>query len=187
MGADGIIGVRFEIPAIPRDGSEVRLSATGTVVRARDDAVVKPRTGSRDNPFTSSTSGQEFALLSRAGYLPLGIVMGVCIFHVGRRHVAQTLKNLPRNSELTVITEALYESRELAMTRMQEEALVLDAHGVVGVAVSHDTHAWGSRVMEFLALGTAVELVADQYQPLEPTLLVSLGEGPGNPVFMSGH
>jgi uncharacterized protein YbjQ (UPF0145 family) len=174
--ADGVVGSHFGLPSIPRDGSEVRFTVTGTAMRAKKDAVIQPRPDSRENPFTSTLSGQDFALLGRAGYLPLGIVMGVCVFHVGRRHVATTIKDLPGNEELSVITEALYQSRELAMFRMQEEATALEAHGIVGVTIEEKTHAWGSRVMEFLALGSAVELVADTYQPLGPALLVQLSD-----------
>jgi uncharacterized protein YbjQ (UPF0145 family) len=145
-----------------------------------------PCQGLVTSPFTANMSGQEFALLCRAGYLPLGIVMGVCVFHVGRRSVAQALRSLPRNSELLVITEALYESHELAMSRMQEEALALGAHGVVGIDIDHQTHAWGRRVMEFRAIGTAMELVAEDYQSLEPKLLVSLGSTPASVIFAKG-
>jgi uncharacterized protein YbjQ (UPF0145 family) len=175
-GADGVLGVSFGIPGIPKDGNEIRLTATGTTVRARDDAnVLQPKKHRGRMPFISGMSGHDFVLLVRAGYLPLDLVMGVCVFHVGRRHVAQVMKDIPSNTELTVITEALYQSRELAMTRMQSEASALHAQGIVGVTIGEHTHAWGSRVIEFLAIGTAVELAAGSHASLKPTFTVALG------------
>jgi uncharacterized protein YbjQ (UPF0145 family) len=81
------------------------------------------------------------------------------------------------NGELDVITNALYRSRELAMTRMQDEAEPLGADGIIGVRIDQKTHAWGSRVIEFLAIGTAVELAVDDYRSVAPELVVSLHDG----------
>jgi uncharacterized protein YbjQ (UPF0145 family) len=187
-GADGVLGVSFGLPGIPKDGDEIRLTATGTVVRARSDTdALRPRSHRGHSPFISSMNGRDFALLARAGYLPLGLVMGVCVFHVGRRHVTQVMKDLPRNTELKVITDALYQSRELAMSRMQDEATALHALGIVGVQVSENTHAWGSRVIEFMAIGTAVEMAAPTHRSLGPTVTVSLGATGPDVVFPKGH
>jgi uncharacterized protein YbjQ (UPF0145 family) len=61
-----------------------------------------------------------------------------------------------RNVELPNYTQALYEARELAMQRMQTEAQELEAEGVVGVTLSEKSHGWGSHVIEFFAIGTAI-------------------------------
>jgi uncharacterized protein YbjQ (UPF0145 family) len=53
-------------------------------------------------------------------------------------------------------TQALYDARELAMRRMQTEAQELGAEGIVGVSLSERSHGWGSHVIEFFALGTAI-------------------------------
>ncbi|HEY2440773.1 MAG TPA: heavy metal-binding domain-containing protein, partial [Solirubrobacteraceae bacterium] len=42
------------------------------------------------------------------------------------------------------------------MQRMQTEAQELGAEGIVGVTLSEKTHGWGSHVIEFFALGTAI-------------------------------
>jgi uncharacterized protein YbjQ (UPF0145 family) len=176
LGADGIVDIKFELPRIPKDGNEVRFNAAGLAIRTGPNSLLQPRKDSLQNPFTTTLDGHDFALLVRAGYLVVGVVVGVCVFHVGRRDMAATLKSLPRNTELTVITEALYQSRELAMARMQEEAFALDTDGVLGARVDEHTHAWGSRVIEFVAVGTGIELVADQHQPLRPSVVLSLTE-----------
>ena len=43
------------------------------------------------------------------------------------------------------------------MTRMEEEADVLGADGVVGVRLDVNYYEWGSRPAEFIAVGTAVK------------------------------
>ncbi|MBX9722040.1 MAG: heavy metal-binding domain-containing protein, partial [Candidatus Obscuribacterales bacterium] len=75
------------------------------------------------------------------------------------------------NTELTQYTQALYDSRELAMERMQHEAEQLGAKGIVGANVHERTHAWGAHVVEFFAMGTAVEEMSKTHV-IDPPLLV---------------
>ena len=65
-----------------------------------------------------------------------------------------------QNVELGNYTSALYEARELAMTRMQDEARRARAQGIVAMRIEQKSHMWGSHVIEFLAIGTSVRLVA---------------------------
>jgi uncharacterized protein YbjQ (UPF0145 family) len=181
LGADGIVDIDFELPRIPKDGNEVRFNATGLAVRTGPNSLLQPRKDSKKNPFTTNLNGHDFALLVRAGYLVVGMVVGVCVFHVGRRDVAATLRNLPRNTELAVITEALYQSRELAMARMQQEAFSLDTDGILGARVEEHTHAWGSRVIEFVAVGTGIELVTEAHQPIRPSAVLPLTDSQVSP------
>jgi uncharacterized protein YbjQ (UPF0145 family) len=102
--------------------------------------------------FTSDLSVSEFLLIKEIGFHPLGLVMGSSIFHIGYQPVRQSV-----NEELTMLTQALYQSRELAMARMEEEADELGADGIVGVRLTVQVHWWGSNVIEFLAIGTAVK------------------------------
>ncbi len=53
-------------------------------------------------------------------------------------------------------TQALYDARELAMERMQAEAVEAKAEGIVGVDLHERSHGWGSHVIEFFAIGTAI-------------------------------
>jgi uncharacterized protein YbjQ (UPF0145 family) len=166
-GGEGVVGVELTVESNSR---EFRFSAVGTAVARRGSA------GS-DRPegiFTSDLSGKDFALLTAAGYNVLGLVMGVCVYHVARQSAGAWMKNQNQNVELTLITTALYESRELAMGRMQDDALGLGAQGVVGVRVQERTHAWGSHIIEFLAIGTAVASVDGTHRTVSPQLAVEL-------------
>jgi uncharacterized protein YbjQ (UPF0145 family) len=102
--------------------------------------------------FTSDLSVNEFLLVKEAGFHPLGLVMGSSIFHVGYQPIREGV-----SEELSALTQALYQSRELAMVRMEEEADALGADGIVAVRLTVNVHAWGTNVIEFLAIGTAVK------------------------------
>ncbi|MGH9121432.1 MAG: YbjQ family protein, partial [Acidimicrobiales bacterium] len=102
--------------------------------------------------FTSDLSVNEFLLIKEVGFHPLGFVMGSSIYHTG----LQT-RRWGTSQELTKLSEALYNARELAMTRMEEEADELDADGVVGVRLDVNYYEWGNDAVEFIALGTAVK------------------------------
>ena len=55
-----------------------------------------------------------------------------------------------------MLSQAMYHARELAMTRMEEEADELGADGVVGVRLDVSRYEWGGDLAEFIAIGTAV-------------------------------
>lgn len=102
--------------------------------------------------FTSDLSVNEFLLVKEAGFQPLGLVMGSSIYHIG-----MTALSSREPEELTVLTQALYSARELAMARMEEEADALGADGIVAVRLTLNVHAWGTNIIEFMAIGTAVK------------------------------
>ena len=125
-------------------------------------------------PFTSDLSGQDFWTLVQAGYAPLGMVMGTCVYHIAHQRFWQAMGNIGQNVELPQFTEALYDARELAMSRMQAEAEALHAEGIVGVQLLSHGHRWGGHTTEFFAIGTAVRpLRADHHIPT-PQLVLPL-------------
>jgi uncharacterized protein YbjQ (UPF0145 family) len=101
--------------------------------------------------FTSDLSVSEYVLLGEVGFEPLGFVVGSSIYHVGLQ-----VGRWSQNQELQVLTQAMYNARELAMSRMRAEADHLGADGIVGVQLRMQMYAWGQDVLEFLATGTAV-------------------------------
>ncbi len=131
--------------------TNVRTTAGGVPV----DAVSRLRRmrGEGGAPlFTSDLSVSEFVLLEQMGWRPLGLVLGSSIYHVGIQY-----GNFYQNQELNYLTAAMYEARELAMSRMEEEADVLGADGVVGVRLEVGGYAWAENALEFTAVGTAVK------------------------------
>ncbi|HYX49051.1 MAG TPA: PspA/IM30 family protein, partial [Ktedonobacteraceae bacterium] len=113
--AHGIIGVRLTTRDYEWGNDMIEYTAIGTAIRL-PNAPLHPR------PFLSDLSGQEFWTLLRTGHRPVGMVMGNCVYHVGRQGMLASLKQVGRNVEMPNYTQALYEARELAMERMQREA-----------------------------------------------------------------
>ena len=112
----------------------------------------------RGQAFTSALSGQEFWLVVDKGFLPVGIVMGNCLYALGALHHLVTNAKSTLRGELKEYSDAMYQARELALDRMQFEADQMGADGVIGIDMKmqflHDNE-W----MEVTAMGTAVRYV----------------------------
>lgn len=178
LGADGIVGVRLQLEFRDFGAGVAEFVAVGTAVVA--DA--PPPTGqwrtAAGRPFTSDLSGQDFWTLVQAGYAPLGLVMGTCVYHLARRNPIAAVGTMGQNVEITGYTEALYDARERAMSRMQAEAEALGAEGIVGVRLLSLPHQWGGSTTEFFAIGTAVRPLRDDHVVTAPTLVLPLSDGP---------
>src|SRR5213080_2558529 len=125
-----------------------RTSTEGLTQHGRE-RLEQMRTG---GVFTSDLTVNEFLLVKQAGFDPLGLVVGSSIYHIGYQQ-----SNWNQNQEMEVLTQAMYHARELAMTRMEEEADSLAADGIVGVRLEVGRHDWGGELAEFIAIGTAVK------------------------------
>jgi uncharacterized protein YbjQ (UPF0145 family) len=173
LGADGIVGVRLEVTRHEWGESLAEFVAIGTAIRSRDG---KHFRNAHNMPFTSDLSGQDFWTLLHSGYRPVGMVMGNCVYHVSRQGLGQWFSRVGRNVEMTNYTQALYDARELSMERMQSEAVSLQAQGVVGAQIVEHSHGWGSHIIEFFAIGTAVVSVADDHLIQAPSLSLLLND-----------
>ena len=102
LGGDGIVGVRLTLRNFYGNG--VEFGAIGTAVRA--DGPVRPA-----RPFTSDLSGQDFAKLVRAGWVPIDLVMGVgaVIRHDDWTQTVQM--GSWRNSEVSGLTQLVNTAR----------------------------------------------------------------------------
>ena len=184
LGADGIIAVKLDVKLHAWGKNVAEFLAVGTAVRHRGGGAYRNKAG---KPFQSDLTGQDFWTLLRAGYRPVGFVMGNCVYYVS----ANTVRAGGRwsaSSESLRHTHALYDARELAIERLQAEAEDLDATGIVGVTVDLKQHGWGGAILgkgnaalrngeliELFVIGTAV---IPMDQPLEipkPTLVIPVG------------
>jgi uncharacterized protein YbjQ (UPF0145 family) len=180
LGADGIVGVRLEVNLHAWGNQIAEFIAVGTAVRHRGGGNFRNHAG---KPFQSDLSGQDFWTLLRAGWRPVGFVMGNCVYYVSPNTVRGP--TLAGNCEVTEYTHAFYDARELAIERLQAEAEDLHAQGIVGVTVEEKEHSWGNaarrdgnaalytgELLEFFVVGTAVvEMKSDQPIPV-PTLVI---------------
>jgi uncharacterized protein YbjQ (UPF0145 family) len=157
LGADGVVGVRLDIGRYEWGEHLAEFIAIGTAVKHRDGEMHRAPNG---RPFTSDLSGQDFWTLLASGHRPVGLVMGSCVYHVAHQGMFASMRQIGQNVEMPNFTQALYDARELAMERMQKEAESLRAEGIVGVQLQERSHGWGSHVIEFFAVGTAIVPVA---------------------------
>src|SRR5438045_9020062 len=153
LGADGVVGVRLDIGRYEWGEHLAEFIAIGTAVRHHEGELHRAPNG---RPFTSDLSGQDFWTLISSGHRPLGLVMGSCVYHVAPQGMFASLRQIGQNVEMPNFTQALYDARELAMERMQREAEDVQAEGIVGVQLTERSHGWGSHVIEFFAIGTAI-------------------------------
>ena len=173
LGADGIVGVRLDIEFKEFGADIAEFIAVGTAVKAE---VPGTWLNNKNMPFTSDLSGQDFWTLVQAGYRPLSLVMGNCVYHVAHQSLRQGLGTAMKNVEMTNYTQALYDARELAMARMGEEAKQVGAEGIVGVNLFEGSHGWGSHTIEFFAVGSAVTPVSKDHTIVKPQMVLYMND-----------
>jgi uncharacterized protein YbjQ (UPF0145 family) len=101
--------------------------------------------------FTSDFTVNEFLLVRKAGFEPVGLCVGTCVYHVGIQY-----GNWSKNQEMDILSKAMYHARELAMSRMRAEATAMGADGIVGVKLTIKRLDWDEHLLEFIAIGTGV-------------------------------
>lgn len=107
--------------------------------------------------FSSDLSVNEFLLTREQGYRPLSQVMGSAIYQVGWQYTRQYTWNT-QSMEMSTLSQAHQEAALLALKRLEQEAKLLGAHGVVGVRFTRRNYEWGSNLLEYTAIGTAIKL-----------------------------
>ena len=158
--------------------------AIGAAIRHRGGVSYKNVHG---KPFQSDLNGQDFWTLIRCGYRPVGFVMGNCVYYV-----PPGLLRAPsaQSTELTAYTHALYDARELATERLQDEAEALQATGIVGVTFAERQHSWrtntwdignsalqNGEILELFVIGTAVVPTGEGGEVPRPFLAVTANDG----------
>jgi uncharacterized protein YbjQ (UPF0145 family) len=146
------------MPLFSNQSGQSTQSGSNTAIwepQAADSRLAQTAGAAEAGVFTSDLSVSEYVLLGEAGFEPLGFVVGSSIYHIGIQ-----VGRWSQNQELQVLTQAMYNARELAMARMQAEADHLGADGIVGVSLTMQMYAWGSGALEFIATGTAVRALS---------------------------
>jgi uncharacterized protein YbjQ (UPF0145 family) len=107
--------------------------------------------------FTSDLSAKEHLLTREQGYQPLSQVMGSSIYQVGWQYTRQYSWGTSIQ-EMVTVSEAHQHAAQLALGRLEQEAKLLRAHGVIGVRFTQRDYEWGSNLIEYTAIGTAIKL-----------------------------
>ena len=163
----GVVGVHIEIEI---EFHHVKAVLVGTAVRPIG---ATKRLG---KPFVSDLSTRDFTLLHNAGWEPVGLAFGASFVHAPRRTAGTAMAQRSQNIELTNFTEAMYESRERAMERMQSSAVDMSSQGVVAVQISEGPMHFAHHAVRFTAWGTAVRLGNEGHKYLQPRMVLPLDD-----------
>jgi uncharacterized protein YbjQ (UPF0145 family) len=174
LGGHGVVGVRLTRGSFPLGGPQ--FTAIGTAVRA---VGVAP---GQSVPFTAEVSGQDFAKLMMAGWVPVGLVLGISI---GSRHDDRTTTRQARwisgNAEVAGWTELVSQARDDARRQLESDVRRLGADGVVIATMEMQARqrdcplAVGRRdhIVEATLIGTAIARFARAGPPdARPALAV---------------
>lgn len=165
-GGSGVVGVTVDIRVTAH---HMDVSLSGTAVRR----VGATKVGFE---FISDLSARDFVLLTQAGWWPLGLAAGASFVIAPRRSAREWAGQQGQNVELPNLTQALYLAREGAMARMQESGKAMQAEGVVRVKMREGLLGRGSRVMQFVSVGTAVHLRDGRHRRVNPAMVVTLDD-----------
>jgi uncharacterized protein YbjQ (UPF0145 family) len=120
LGGHGVVGVRLSRESFPLGGPQ--FTALGTAVRAPG----APH--GQQVPFTGEVSGQDFAKLVMAGWVPAGLVFGISI---ASRHDDRKTTRQARwgsgNAEVAGWTELVSQSRHDARRQLGRDVNRLGA------------------------------------------------------------
>ena len=185
LGGHGVVGVRLSEGSFFLGGLE--FTAIGTAVHAAGAAGLRV-------PFTSALSGQDFARLITAGWVPAGLVLGIAM---GSRHDdwATTRQTRPwaGNVEMAGWTALVNQTRQEAGRRLAQDVRRLGAEGVVTADMrmrvrERDCPAVVGRrdhVVEVTLIGTAIASFANagHRQAGPPLAIMRLGPQRGQAVW----
>lgn len=110
-----------------------------------------------EKPATSDLTCEEMWNLIHIGYLPLELVMGVSVYSIGFGGSLSAMFKSFTKTEISELTEIIYEARENALGKMNDHAVEAGADDIVGIKTY--VYSLGSGIIEFLAIGTAVKKV----------------------------
>ncbi|MET9697820.1 heavy metal-binding domain-containing protein [Streptomyces sp. NPDC006529] len=125
LGGDGIVGVELRVRAVESSPGAVEFTALGTAVRA--SSRVRPSV-----PFTSHVSGQDFAKLLSAGWVPTGLAFGIAL--EARHDDWRTSRRTgwtAGNQEVDGYTQLVHHVRSDARRQLTVHAAKHGADGVV--------------------------------------------------------
>ncbi|MCU4187095.1 heavy metal-binding domain-containing protein [Acidiferrimicrobium sp. IK] len=165
-GGVGVIGVDVDFQV---HRHTVQAVLVGTAVR--------PAGGGRGgHPFVSDLTVRDFLLLHNAGWEPLGLAFGASFVQVPYRTIGTVFKQVTANTEMTNLTEAMYQAREQGMERLQSSAIGMGAQGVVAVQYSDRPLPFASHVIGFTSWGTAIRLSGESHRYVKPRMVVAMDD-----------
>lgn len=149
LGAEGAIGV----------AARITIGVGVVVVRLLGTAVARTAKRSRPRrPFLATLSSQDFALLYRANWRPVGIALAAAYAGIPARSLGDVVRGRLSGTERTAVSDALGFARELAMARAQRQIAQRGGQGIVGLRITERAAPGYRHVVELVVVGTIISL-----------------------------
>lgn len=148
-GANAVIGIETTISSLMGTQEMLMVGTASRHPLLADHA---------QDPVTSDMTNEEMWNLTHLGYLPLQLVMGVSVYSLGLKGGILSALQSFGGGEIAGLTEVLYEAREKALARIEEDAERCGADEVIGVKTR--VYDLGGGMVEFMAIGTAIKKIA---------------------------
>jgi len=177
LGAHGVVGASVQVREIPAD----RLTAGAVEFKVISTAVRAGNCPPLARPFACDLSGQGFAKLVMAGWVPAGIALGISVAALHDDGLTTGSSRWgARNAEVPAYTDLMVKVRQDARSRLEQALRGLGADGVVVSAMTLRVHGVACRrggtdhFAEAVITGTAVARFADQRRAAPPPSLVRM-------------
>lgn len=150
LGANAVIGIETSIMPIFGAQEMMMLGTAAHHPKLNDYSA---------DPVTSDMTNEELWNIVSLGYLPLRLVIGVSVYSLGIVSGMTSIVQRLIGGKIHGLTEILYEAREKALARIQEDAQQCNADEIIGVKTR--VYDLGGGLVEFMVMGTAVKKIAD--------------------------
>ncbi len=171
LGGDGVVAVTLTATPFPDGGTELR--AIGTAVRA--DGPVRA-----ERPFLSDLTGQDFAKLMIAGWVPCGLVLGIGMMVRHDDYRTEIERRAWGNTEFTGRTKLVATARMAARRTLRADCARYGADGVVirdstlriwEQPCSSPAEGRSDMLAEAILTGTAISRFATGAAPAPPQIM----------------
>lgn len=115
--------------------------------------------------FTSDLTTKEYALSERSGLVPIAQVMGSSVVQHGYRGQQPTYRGI---HEMPALSEPWNLARTRAFSRLEQEARLAGAHGVIAIELEIKGHLGDAANVEYGVFGTAVRTRTVKPDPANP-------------------
>jgi uncharacterized protein YbjQ (UPF0145 family) len=147
VGANCVVDVETTI--IPFGGAH-EMIVIGTASHA-------PAIASNNDIVTCSMTNQELWAITKMGYQPIKYLLATSVYSMGFAGGLKSMMKKFVKGEINELTRLVYDARESALQRLDDQATAVNADDVMGVRMH--IHHLGNGVIEMVAIGTAVKKV----------------------------
>lgn len=112
---------------------------------------------SSPNVFTSHLTCEELWTVTSMGYVPLRLLLGTSVYSLGIVGGVKAMFKSFVKGEIRELTTMIYEARENSLGKLRDHAQAIGADDVLGIKTY--VYDLGNGIIEFLAMGTAVQRV----------------------------